>query len=236
MFNSDKQDRLLTNTPIDNIIDGLESGIVTNIYGPGGSGKTNVMICAALSAIGKGKKVVYIDTENNFSIERFQQLNGTQNDLNKILFLTPTSWKEQIIAIDKLFDKVKKSDIGLIIVDSMVSLYRLEISDENFRDVNKQLAKQFSILTNVAKALNVPILVTSQVYAKKDETGKDSVEITSNSIARFWSKTMIELQPMPRSGHRLAILRRHRSKPENMKIEFIIQHDRLKPVGKFSLF
>ncbi len=228
--------KLLTGTPIDKIIDGLEYGIVTNIYGPAGSGKTNITLAAAISVLQSGKKVVFIDSESNFSPERFAQLGGTDDMLKNIQFITPGSWQEQDREINKLFDKIKKNSPGLIVVDSMVALYRMEVDDSNFREINKQLAKQFSILSNISRQLCVPVLVTSQVYSKREESGEFKIEVTSNRIARYWSKTMIELQRLQKSGHRLAILRRHRAQPENKKIEFSIEQNSLKEVGKFSLF
>ncbi|MAH42837.1 DNA repair and recombination protein RadB [archaeon] len=228
--------KIPTGTPLDKIIDGLEPGIITNIYGPAGSGKTNIIIASVLSMLRSGKKVVFIDTESNFSFERFSQLGGTDEMFKDIIFITPSSWDEQDRLVGRIFDKIKKQDIGLIVVDSMVALYRMEVADDNFRLINKQLAKQFSVLSNIARVLDIPVFVTSQVYSKREESGDISIQVTSNRIAKYWSKTMIELQRLQRSGYRLAILRRHRSKPENMKIEFSIEQDRLKEIGKFSLF
>ena len=229
--------KLPTGTPLDKIIGGLEPGIITNIYGPAGSGKTNIVIATVLSTLQTGRKVMFVDTESNFSAERFSQLGGTDDMLKNIIFLNLGSWSEQDRGINKLFDKIKKENVGLIIVDSMVALYRMEVDDENFRKVNKQLAKQFSVLANIGRELNIPVFVTSQVYTKLDKiTGVAEVEISSNRIARYWSKTMIELQRVQRSGHRIAILRRHRSKPEDVKVEFTIEQNKMKEAGKFSFF
>ena len=41
---------------------GYEKDIITTIYGPGGSGKTNFCLLAAVSQAKKGNKVIYIDT------------------------------------------------------------------------------------------------------------------------------------------------------------------------------
>ena len=68
-------DRVSTGSAlIDDILEGgLEKEVTTTIYGPSGSGKTNVAILAALESAEKGK-VIFIDTEGGFSIERAKQL------------------------------------------------------------------------------------------------------------------------------------------------------------------
>ncbi len=53
---------------------GYEKDIITMIAGPAGSGKTNFCILSACSQAKKGNKVIFIDTEGGFSIERVKQI------------------------------------------------------------------------------------------------------------------------------------------------------------------
>ena len=46
------------------------------IYGPAAAGKTTYCLLTSISMAKKGKKVMFIDTENGFSIERLKQLCG----------------------------------------------------------------------------------------------------------------------------------------------------------------
>src|SRR3989339_1589394 len=55
---------------IDQLLGGYEKDIITTIYGPAGSGKTTLCLLCAMNTAREGKKVIYIDTENNFSVER----------------------------------------------------------------------------------------------------------------------------------------------------------------------
>ncbi|MCL5438143.1 MAG: DNA repair protein RadB, partial [Candidatus Thermoplasmatota archaeon] len=52
---------------------GLEPGIITEIFGEGGSGKTNLCIIFSLSALLSGQSVIFLDSEG-FSSERFLQV------------------------------------------------------------------------------------------------------------------------------------------------------------------
>lgn len=223
--------KMKTNTPIDKMLDGgLEEDAITNVYGPPGVGKTNIALAAALSCI-KTKKVAYMDTEGSFSTERFRQMGGTEKDMKNVIMLNAHTWEEQNKMMEDIESMAEKEKIGLIVIDSMVALYRLELDDKNFPAVNKQLATQYSILSKIVRKHKIPVLVTNQVYSKGDQ-----VELTSRTIARYWSKTLIELKKTEKESQRMAILRKHRSLPEGKYVEFEIVQEGLKQVGKFSLF
>jgi len=222
--------KLKTESPFDKLLDGgLEEDAITNVYGPAGCGKTNMTIISTLSCIRSGKKVVYMDTEGSFSVERFAQLGGTESDLKNVIFIDVHTWDEQCRETKRIESVIEGA--GLVVVDSMVSLYRLEMSESKFSEINRQLATQYSILSKISRKNKIPVLVTNQIYGVGEDT-----EVTSKTIAKYWSKTMIELRKTDRENTRLAILRKHRSMPENGKIEFEITRTGLKETGKFSLF
>ena len=61
---------------IDSLLNGgLERGVITEIFGEGGSGKSNFAMHFAISSLNSGKSVIYIDSEG-FSVERFMQIAG----------------------------------------------------------------------------------------------------------------------------------------------------------------
>ena len=106
-------DKLPTGSRIlDKMLDGgYENGIITTVYGPAGSGKTNLCILVAINASRIGKKVIYVDTENNFSVERFKQICNSINldhlkIINNMAFFRPNNFEEQ----NKIFEKLKDSD------------------------------------------------------------------------------------------------------------------------------
>ena len=49
---------------------GFDRGVLNQVFGEGGVGKTNIAMQAAINSIQSGKKVIYIDTEG-FSSTRF---------------------------------------------------------------------------------------------------------------------------------------------------------------------
>ena len=191
------------------LIGTLETDIITTIYGPGGTGKTLLCMLAAVEKAKEGK-VLYIDTEGGFSIERFKQVTGDQFEtlLGNITFLKPTSFEEQ----KKIFSTLKQNlskEITLVVVDTIAMLYRLELGkNEEIFDTNRELGRQLSELTEIARKNNIPVLVTNQVYHNVDN-GK--VRMVGGDMLLYGSKCLIELT---RNGKRKAILRKHRSKKE----------------------
>ena len=105
----------------------------------------------------------------------------------------------------------------LLAARHLVALYRAEMDQSNFQQLNKQLATQYAVLSRIARQYKIPVLVTNQVYDKGE-----GVELTSRMIARYWSKALIELKKGEKPGHRVAFVRKHRSLPEDRKIAFQI--------------
>jgi len=203
---------------------GYDKDIVTTIYGPAGSGKTVLCLLCSINVARTNKKVIFVDSEGGFSIERFRQICSHLNqDANKILenfiFLKPTNFNEQKKVFAKLKDIVNDK-IGLIVVDSIAMLYRLEMGkSEEIVEVNRQLASQIGFLTEIARTKQIPVIVTNQVYADFDD--KDKIHIVGGDILKYGSKCLLELQITP-NGNRRAILRKHRSIADEKEILFKI--------------
>ncbi|MFC1682064.1 DNA repair and recombination protein RadB [Nanoarchaeota archaeon] len=207
--------------------DGYETDIITMIAGPPGCGKTNFAILASCSQAQKGNKVIFIDTEGGFSVERVKQVTGDKAEsiLENILLLEPTSFEEQKKSFTKLLEKVKAGHVNLIVIDGMAMLYRLELGDavktgqeEKIKEVNREIAKQMRALAEIARKQKIPIIITNQVYSQflTDEDWKNKKEPETNIVGgdlfKYWSKCIIELKN--NHNKRKAILLKHRSIPE----------------------
>ena len=226
---------------------GYEQDIITTLYGPAGSGKSNLCVMAAAQQAARGKKVIYIDTEGGFSVTRLKQIAPESIAKNIILFKA-TKFYEQCKAFDKLLELANKNpNMGLIIADSLTMLYRLELGEasqardsERARIINSALVKQLRILTEISRRKNIPVLVTNQVYSeflsREDfEAGKEKrVVMVAGDILRYWSKCIIELQNISQ-GKKRALLRKHRSMPEKEFI-FTITQRGIERERKFRLF
>ncbi len=205
---------------------GYESDIVTMIYGGPGCGKTNLVLMAA-AKMSNQKKVIFIDTEGSFSIERFGQL--CQEDkccIDNILIMSPTIFSEQKSAFAKLKELTKTDSVGLIIVDSIAMLYRLEIGKtKNIQGTNRELGQQIAYLSEIARKKKIPVIITNQIY--KDFEDKNKINIVGGDILKYWGKCLIEIRKLD-DAKRVAILRKHRSQPENQKLYFNITNEGIK--------
>ncbi len=212
---------------------GIERGIITNIYGVAGSGKTNLALEATISAIMRGKKVIFIDTERNFSPERFVQMYKKEK-LSSVLIKEPANFQEQHETILSLEDKLANLDVGLVVVDSIVALYRIEMKQENIYEVNAMLSEQFLKLARLAKKHDIPVVVTNQVYSLFDS---DEIELVGRDIPKYSSKCLIMLEKL-NSGRRRATLVKHRHMPEGLSVEFEITEEGVKVVEprRFGIF
>jgi len=205
---------------------GYERDVISMIAGPPGSGKTNMCILAACSQAKKGNKVIFIDTEGGFSVDRVKQIVGEEYEkiLESILLLEPSSFEEQKKSFFKLLNKIKKEHVGLIVIDGIAMLYRLELGDaastkeeEKIREVNKEVAKQMRILAEISRKQKIPILITNQVYAgflSEDDLKKGvkkEVNLVGGDLFKYWSKCIIELKND--NGKKSAVLLKHRSLP-----------------------
>ena len=217
---------------------GYEKGIISMIAGPPGSGKTNFAVLTSCSQAKKGKKVIFIDTEGGFSVDRVKQIVGENYEeiLKNILLMKPASFKEQKKIFDNLLNSLKETSIGqigLIIIDGMAMLYRLELGDavvsgedEAIKKINREVAKQMRCLAEISRKNNIPVLITNQVYKQflSDEEIKKGVKpeqnIVGGDLFKYWSKCIIELQE--ERGKRKAILLKHRSLPQK-ELNFVIK-------------
>ena len=210
---------------LDKMLDGgYDPEIITTVYGPSGSGKTVICLLCAINIARHGKKVVYVDTEASFSIDRFKQISNSINIdyrklLSKIVFLRPTSFEEQKKAFEKL-KNIVTDKIGLIVIDTIAMLYRLEMGkDDDVYETNRELGKQIGFLSEITRKKHIPVLIANQVYA--DFEDKEKVNIVGGDLLKYGSKCLIELQITP-AGNRRAIIKKHRSIPEERSIIFKI--------------
>ena len=234
---------------------GYDTDIITTIYGPAGSGKTNLCLLAAVSQAKKDKKVIFIDTEGGFSVERVRQIAGdagggeeTKKILENIILLKPTNFEEQEQAFSSLLKEIKEkgSSISLIIIDGMTILYSFKLAEAreqnqgsatpigNIQNINSKLARQMRILAEIARKREIPVIVTNQVYSEflteEDfRAGKERRNLmVGGDILKYWSKCIIELKL--ENSRRKAVLQKHRSLREK-ELDFIIDERGIRKRG-----
>ena len=194
---------------------GLESGIITRVYGEAGSGKTNFCLQAARECVGAGKKVAYIDTEG-VSVERLRQICvecDYQKVLRTIFFFSPPSFETQEQMIG---EAIATKGIGLIIVDTITMFYRLSLEKDKEGAI-RSFTRQVTDLQMAAREKDLWVIIAEQVYTDK----KGVVRPFTNRDAEHMAKTIIRFDRKG-IGQREATIIKHRSQPEGTKACFRI--------------
>jgi len=202
--------------PLDGLLGGgIESGIITRIYGEAGSGKTNLCLQAARECIRSGKKVAYIDTEG-VSVERIRQICvdcDYQNVLRNILFFHPTSLESQE---QMIHNAINTKGIDLIIIDTITLFYRLNLQNDHEGGI-RSFTRQVTSLQMAAREKDLFVILTEQVYTDK----KGDVKPFTNHETDHMTKTILKLERKG-LGTREATLMKHRSQAEGNTASFQI--------------
>jgi len=155
---------------------------ITCIYGKAATGKTTLAKIAAIKFANDGK-VIFIDTENSFNLDRFKQLGGEEY-LKNIFILKPKDLEEQELQIRNL---LKIKNLKLIVIDTIGHFYRIE----DKKKANISMHIQFNILSELSN--NIPVILTNQIYSYNE---KDIM--VGGDMFKNWSKKIIKLEKDPR--------------------------------------
>ncbi|WP_048204585.1 DNA repair and recombination protein RadB [Methanococcoides methylutens] len=209
--------------PIDELLGGgFESGVVTQIFGEAGSGKTNICLQLAVECVKKGKKAIFIDTEG-ISADRFRQIAGenAKEIAQDIIIFEPHTFEEQYSAVRET-EKISTENVGLIVLDSATAYYRFELDDDDSSiRTRRELSNQIGFLHSLARKRGIVVVITNQVYS---DISTNTLKPIGGSGLEHISKTIVQLERTG-TGRRRAKLWKHRSRPEGATCEFTITAD-----------
>lgn len=173
---------------------GVETGAITEFYGHSGSGKTQICLslCVMVQQLHPDNKAIYVDTEGKFRPERLCQI-AQKKGLNSDRYLQNvkharvhnTARLETVIQQDCYSEIAKDSDLKLLVVDSITSLYRAEYGERSMLSQRQhQLLKVMQTLKNIAQVNNIAVVVTNQIQTTPNEwTSNSDIPIGGNVIA-----------------------------------------------------
>lgn len=163
---------------------------ITTIYGPPGSGKTTIAMLSAIDYLKENKKVLFFDTEQTFSIDRFIQLSKDKKLLDNLLLNKISNFKEQQMQMNGLY-KIKNS-ISLIVIDTIGNYYRMLVKSKPDL-ANRMLSSQYRTLKDLSST--VPVLILNQVY--ENPVTNETIMVGGNISTEF-AEQLIELKKEPR--------------------------------------
>lgn len=182
---------------------------ITTIYGKAGTGKTCLCIMTAAENC-KANKVVFINCEDNFPIDRFKQIAGNEAEklLDNLILINVKSFKDQHKKILEIKSLCK--NVPLVIIDGLSHYYRMFIKVDKILAIN-MLNVQMSKLAEIVKD-GKSVLITNHVYTN---SLRNKIEMVGYSVIFPYSKKVIELT---KNNNRIAYLR----KPGLTEFSFLI--------------
>ena len=157
---------------------GIETKAITQFYGPSSTGKTQLChtLCVTVQQLQTDYKTIYFDTEGTFRTERIAEIakaRGLDPDraLQNVRCIQPlnSARLESILQQDLPLQLVQENDIKLIVIDSIIQLYRAEYSGRGMLSQRQsRLSKIMHLLQNITRVYDVAVVVTNQIYASVD--------------------------------------------------------------------
>lgn len=150
---------------LDNILGGgIKNGIITDIFGESGAGKTQLAMQVMVNSLLEGGTIFYQDTTGTFRPERlvdlFKPKGLDSGSLDKVTVGRITNTSEQLNNISK----IRESNFSLVIVDNVTDLFSFEYSKEDQTlEKTTQLAKYMKELSKVAFDKKIPIIIINMI-------------------------------------------------------------------------
>ena len=143
---------------------GIPNGVIVDIFGGNGTGKTQLLLQLSINSIKNGGKVLFLDTTGGFRPERILEIqkksNSNLNLLNNIIVSRITNTSEQINSIKNF----KENNFSLIIIDNITDLFSYEYkNNQSIFKKNSLFMKYMRELSLYAVTHKVPIVITNMI-------------------------------------------------------------------------
>ena len=162
------------------LVGGIPQGIIVDIFGGNGTGKTQLLLQLSINSIKNGGRVLYFDTTGGFRPERILEIQKrSETDLDFLQQITVsrlTNTSEQIKSIQKL----ENNNFSLIVIDNITDLFSYEyIKDESIFEKNLLFMKYMHELSKFAITKKIPIIFTNMIRTiegKEIENMKSAID------------------------------------------------------------
>ncbi|CAK7890703.1 DNA repair protein Rad51p [[Candida] anglica] len=159
---------------------GIETGSITEVFGEFRTGKSQLCHTLAVTCqlpidMGGGEgKCLYIDTEGTFRPIRLvsiAQRYGLNPDdcLDNVAYARAYNAEHQLQLLHQAAAMMSESRFSLLIVDSIMSLYRTDYSGRGELSARQtHVAKYMRTLQRLADEFGIAVVITNQVVAQVD--------------------------------------------------------------------
>ena len=161
---------------------GIKGGIITDIFGATGTGKTQLTMQISINSLLDGNQVLFQDTTGQFRPERMLDLikirNLETNLLDRVKVGRITNSSEQI----QFLSKIREQDFSLVVIDNVTDLFSFEYGkEEQNLEKNVTFMQYMHELSLISIQKKLPIVVTN-IIRKIDDL---EIENLDKSISMF---------------------------------------------------
>ena len=147
-----------------------KGGIIIDISGAGGTGKSHLAMQIAIDSLKQDQNVLFQDTVGGFRPERMLEMIKNQNLdpnlLEKVKVARITNTYEQ----KKNLSLITTNNFSLVIIDSVTDLFSFEYSKkEKLVEKNIVFMRYMHELSNIAIHNKIPIILTNTVIIIDDK-------------------------------------------------------------------
>lgn len=162
------------------LVGGIPQGIIVDIFGGNGTGKTQLLLQLSINSVKNGGRVLYFDTTGGFRPERILEIQKrSETDLDFLQQITVsrlTNTSEQIKSIQKL----ENNNFSLIVIDNITDLFSYEYTkNESIFEKNLLFMKYMHELSKFAITKKIPIIFTNMIRTiegKEIENMKSAID------------------------------------------------------------
>ena len=189
---------------------------ITSLWGSFGVGKTTMALQISWKNTLNRKNMLYIYSKPNFPLNKISTLfeSNLEEHLENMQFIKSTNFMElfrlvfnlEFIILNRL--KSGKGIIGMIIIDSLTDLYRLELRrDKKGKNVvlNYKLNQILANLSFLNKQYDIDILIANELSRTTIEGVIYDVESGGN-VMEYWVKNSIKIERTDVANNRKFIL------------------------------
>jgi len=193
---------------------GIETGAITQFYGPPGSGKTQ-LCCTICVTLPSQYNAIYIETESKFRPERIESIAKARGlDHTKILqnvqVAKPLDSTQQESSIEAACSAISKpnSKIKLLIVDSMTAHYRVDYAGRSrLPEKQQRLNEYMHMLLRTAQTNGgVAVVVTNQMQSNPDGVFGEKSMPVGGQIMLYASTHVIHLRRLKLYNHQAELV------------------------------
>jgi RecA/RadA recombinase len=149
---------------------GVHRGMITDIYGESGSGKSQLCFTLCANCAREGASTLFIDTAGTFRPERITEILGSQRALEKITYIRAFTTIDQRNAIKKILG----IEPALVIVDTLTSLFSTEYSGPaRHLAVMNYLHKLALLAINSGCAIVITNVIRTRPMTLIDQAGRN---------------------------------------------------------------